>query len=279
MILSGWRKGNFKTICEKEKEKTEQNPERKKVLVVASLKFKLSSIFFLLWQQEPFEILFPQNEDNNLFQERRSSANLVIKRADLGGSPTATMRTNNKSPSPATRAITSQAIITQCSPIEKCDAWVKNRDNELGNFSSKVKEQLSAKPPTVRRILASSGHSTPLSLRGNSVSSPQKDSSGPRSTESSASSTGMDYSKYTDMFKNVLEFYGTRRLRPKSHSAVEQLLSMKTWQSHICTERTVGLSVEYVCRVLFKRWFSLNARIRRCIARSRSRQVLLYSAD
>lgn len=169
-----------------------------------------------------------QNEDYNLFQERIPSANLVIKRADLGGSPTATLRTNNKSPSPATRAITSQAIITQCSPIEKCDAWVKNRDNELGNFSSKAKEQLSAKPPTVRRILASSGHSTPLSLRGNSVSSPQKDSSGPRSTESSASSTGMDYSKYTDMFKNVLEFYGTRRLRPKSHSAVEQLLSMKT---------------------------------------------------
>lgn len=275
MILSGWRKGNFKTIFEKEKEKTEQNPERKKVLVVASLKFKLSSIFFWLWQQEPFEILSPQNEDYNLFQERRSSANLVIKRADS----TATLRTNNKSPSPATRAITSQAIITQCSPIEKCDAWVKNRDNELGNFSSKAKEQLSAKPPTVRRILASSGHSTPLSLRGNSVSSPQKDSSGPRSTESSASSTGMDYSKYTDMFKNVLEFYGTRRLRPKSHSAVEQLLSMKTWQSHICTERTVGLSVEYICRVLFKRWFSLNARIRRCIARSRSRQVLLCSAD
>ena len=253
--------------------------KEKKFLLWLLWNLNFPQFFFWLWQQEPFEILSPQNEDYNLFQERRSSANLVIKRADLGGSPTATLRTNNKSPSPASRAITSQAIITQCSPIEKCDAWVKNRDNELGNFSSKAKEQLSAKPPTVRRILASSGHSTPLSLRGNSVSSPQKDSSGPRSTESSASSTGMDYSKYTDMFKNVLEFYGTRRLRPKSHSAVEQLLSMKTWQSHICTKRTVGLSVEYVCRVLFKRWFSLNARIRRCIARSRSRQVLLYSAD
>lgn len=253
--------------------------KEKKFLLWLLWNLNFPRFFFWLWQQEPFEILFPQNEDYNLFQERRSSANLVIKRADLGGSPTATLRTNNKSPSPATRAITSQAIITPCSPIEKCDAWVKNRDNELGNFSSKAKEQLSAKPPTVRRILASSGHSTPLSLRGNSVSSPQKDSSGPRSTESSASSTGMDYSKYTDMFKNVLEFYGTRRLRPKSHSAVEQLLSMKTWQSHICTEKTVGLSVEFVCRVLFKRWFSLNARIRRYIARSRSRQVLLYSAD
>lgn len=275
----GEGKGILKLSVKRKRKKLNRILKEKKFLLWLLWNLNFPQFFFWLWQQEPFEILSPQNEDYNLFQERRSSANLVIKRADLGGSPTATLRTNNKSPSPATRAITSQAIITQCSPIEKCDAWVKNRDNELGNFSSKAKEQLSAKPPTVRRILASSGHSTPLSLRGNSVSSPQKDSSGPRSTESSASSTGMDYSKYTDMFKNVLEFYGTRRLRPKSHSAVEQLLSMKTWQSHICTEKTVGLSVEFVCRVLFKRWFSLNARIRRYIARSRSRQVLLYSAD
>ena len=275
----GEGKGILKLSVKRKRKKLNRILKEKKFLLWLLWNLNFPRFFFWLWQQEPFEILSPQNEDYNLFQERISSANLVIKGADLGGSPTATLRTNNKSPSPATRAITSQAIITQCSPIEKCDAWVKNRDNELGNFSSKAKEQLSAKPPTVRRILASSGHSTPLSLRGNSVSSPQKDSSGPRSTESSASSTGMDYSKYTDMFKNVLEFYGTRRLRPKSHSAVEQLLSMKTWQSHICTKRTVGLSVEYVCRVLFKRWFSLNARIRRCIARSRSRQVLLCSAD
>lgn len=169
-----------------------------------------------------------QSEDYNFFQERRSSANLVIKRAELGGSPTAMLRTDNKSPPPSARAVTSQAIITQCSPIEKCDAWVKSRENELGNFSSKAKEPLSAKPPTVRGLLAPSGFTAPLSLRGNSLSSPPKDSPGSRSTESSAGSTGMDYSKYTDMFKNVLEFYGTRRLRPKSHSAVEQLLTMKT---------------------------------------------------
>ena len=149
----------------------------------------------------------------------------MIKRGELGGSPTATLRTDCKGSSPA-----NQTIRTQCSPIEKCDAWVKNRENELGNVSGKGKEQISTKARTVRSLFTPSGYTSPLSLRGSSVNSPPlKDSPSARATtESSASASGMDYSKYTDMFKNVLEFYGTRRLRPKSHSAVEQLLSMKT---------------------------------------------------
>lgn len=122
-----------------------------------------------------------------------------------------------------------QTIGAQCSPIEKCDAWVKNRDNELGSISVKGKEQLTTKARGIRGgIHTACGNSSRLSLRGSSLNSPQKDSSSSRAADGSTCATGMDYSKYTDMFKNVLEFYGTRRLRPKSHSAVEQLLSMKT---------------------------------------------------
>ncbi|KAL9988380.1 hypothetical protein ACROYT_G002818 [Oculina patagonica] len=162
-----------------------------------------------------------QNEDYNPLQERRSSGNLVIKRAELRGSATSTsLRTDSKSPP--------QTISAQCSPIEKCDAWVKNRDNDLGTISGKGKEQLGAKARSMRGFHSPTAHPSQLSLRGSSLTSHQKDSCSARTAESSTSASGMDYSKYTDMFKNVLEFYGTRRLRPKSHSAVEQLLSMKT---------------------------------------------------
>ena len=147
----------------------------------------------------------------------------MVKRADLGGGSASakSLRTENKSLSPTFSA--------QCSPIERCDAWVKNRDDDLGTISGKAKEQLSAKPRCIRGISHTpTGQSSQLSLRGNSLTSHQKDACSPRAAESTASASEMDYSKYTDMFKNVLEFYGTRRLRPKSHSAVEQLLSMKT---------------------------------------------------
>lgn len=162
-----------------------------------------------------------QNEDYNPLQERRSSGNLVVKRAELGGSATTTsLLTDSKSLPQTTSA--------QCSPIEKCDAWVKNRDNDLGTIPGKSKEQLSSKARSINRGFHSpTGNSSQLSLRGNSLTSHQRDSSSARAAENSTSASGMDYSKYTDMFKNVLEFYGTRRLRPKSHSAVEQLLSMK----------------------------------------------------
>lgn len=143
----------------------------------------------------------------------------MVKRAELGGSST-TLRADSKTLSQATGA--------RCSPVEKCDAWVKNRDNELGSIS-KGKEQHSANARALRGFHCPFGQSSQLSLRGSSLTSPQqKDSCSTRAAESSTGASGMDYSKYTDMFKNVLEFYGTRRLRPKSHSAVEQLLSMKT---------------------------------------------------
>ena len=162
-----------------------------------------------------------QSEDYTPFQERRSSANLVVKRGELGATTTTSHRADAKS--------VPQTIDAQSSPIEKCDAWVKNRDNDLGSISGKGKEQLTAKARGIRGgIHTSCGHSPQLSLRGSSLNSPQKDTCGARAADSSTCATGMDYSKYTDMFKNVLEFYGTRRLRPKSHSAVEQLLSMKT---------------------------------------------------
>ncbi|XP_020629220.1 uncharacterized protein LOC110066338 [Orbicella faveolata] len=161
-----------------------------------------------------------QSEGYTPFQERRSSANLVVKRGELGGAATTNHRSDSKSQP--------QTIGVQCSPIEKCDAWVKNRDNDLGNISGNGKEQLTAKARGIRGLHTACGHSSQLSLRGSSLNSPQKDSCSARAAESSKCATGMDYSKYTDMFKNVLEFYGTRRLRPKSHSAVEQLLSMKT---------------------------------------------------
>lgn len=161
-----------------------------------------------------------QGEDYNPLQERRSSANLVVKRGELGGAATTCLRADSKS--------LPQTIGAQCSPIENCDAWVKNRDNDLGTISGKGKEQLTAKARGIRGLHTSCGHSSQLSLRGSSLNSPQKDSCSARAAESSTCASGMDYSKYTDMFKNVLEFYGTRRLRPKSHSAVEQLLSMKT---------------------------------------------------
>lgn len=162
-----------------------------------------------------------QSEDYTPFQERRSSANLVVRRGELGSAATTNHRTDSKS--------VPQTIGAQCSPIEKCDAWVKNRDNELGSISVKGKEQLPTKARGIRGgIHTACGNSSRLSLRGSSLNSPQKDSSSSRAADGSTCATGMDYSKYTDMFKNVLEFYGTRRLRPKSHSAVEQLLSMKT---------------------------------------------------
>lgn len=162
-----------------------------------------------------------QSEDYTPFQERRSSANLVVKRGELGGTTTTSHRSDSKS--------LPQTIGVQCSPIERCDAWVKNRDNDLGSISGKGKEQLTAKARGIRELHTSCGHSSQLSLRGSSLNSPQRDSCSARAAESATCATGIDYSKYTDMFKNVLEFYGTRRLRPKSHSAVEQLLSMKTW--------------------------------------------------
>ena len=171
--------------------------------------------FSLLFLLERTLLGLFQSEDYTPFQERRSSANLVVKRGELGGAAT-----DSKS--------LPQTIGVQCSPIEKCDAWVKNRDNDLGNIAGKGKEQLTAKVRGIRGVHASCGRSSQLSLRGSSLNSPQKDSCSARAAESSTCAAGMDYSKYTDMFKNVLEFYGTRRLRPKSHSAVEQLLSMKT---------------------------------------------------
>jgi len=169
-----------------------------------------------------------QYQDCNPLQERRSSANLVVKRADLNGSPSSS-RAENK-----TLSASPQAIRAQYSPIEKCDAWVKNRDNELGTISSKGKEQYNTKTRALRGYNSPPLSSSKLGLRGSSLSSPQKDSCNTRVSESSSNlgcssnASATDYSKYTDMFKNVLEFYGTRRLRPKSHSAVEQLLSMKT---------------------------------------------------
>ena len=163
-----------------------------------------------------------QSEDYTPFQERRSSANLVVKRGELGGAVTTSRLFAADSKSlPQTTGV-------QCSPIEKCDAWVKNRDNDLGNIAGKGKEQLTAKARGIRGLHTSCGRSSQLSLRGSSLNSPQRDLCSARAAESSTCATGMDYSKYTDMFKNVLEFYGTRRLRPKSHSAVEHLLSMKT---------------------------------------------------
>ena len=173
-----------------------------------------------------FRVFFFKREECNPLQERRSSANLVIKRADLNASPSS-LRTENKtlSAAPPTGSLVS--------PIEKCDAWVKSRDNELGNITSKGKGQYSTKARTFRGYNTSQLPPPQLGLRGNSLSSPHKDAGQFRTSESSSnlgspsSSSPMDYSKYTDMFKNVLEFYGTRRLRPKSHSAVEQLLSMK----------------------------------------------------
>lgn len=148
---------------------------------------------------------------------------MVIKRAELN-----TTVTNSRA-EPKT-STTPQAIRAQYSPIEKCDAWVKCRENELGTISRKRKEQYNAKTRTFRGYKTTHVSSSPLALRGNALTSSPKDMTENTSSIrcSSSASSGMDYSKYTDMFKNVLEFYGTRRLRPKSHSAIEQLLSMKT---------------------------------------------------
>ncbi|KAJ7339423.1 hypothetical protein OS493_005821 [Desmophyllum pertusum] len=102
-----------------------------------------------------------QSEDYNPLQERRSSANLVVKRAELGGSST-TLRADSKTLSQATGA--------RCSPVEKCDAWVKNRDNELGSIS-KGKEQHSANARALRGFHCPFGQSSQLSLRGSSLTS------------------------------------------------------------------------------------------------------------
>lgn len=147
---------------------------------------------------------------------------MVIKRAELNSTVT------NSRAEPKT-STTSQAIRSQYSPIEKCDAWVKNRENELGTISRKSKEKYNAKTRTFRGYSTTQVSSSPLALRGNALTSSAKDmTENTSSIRCSSSASGIDYSKYTDMFKNVLEFYGTRRLRPKSHSAIEQLLSMKT---------------------------------------------------
>lgn len=85
-----------------------------------------------------------QSEDYTPFQERRSSANLVVKRGELGGTTTTSHRSDSKS--------LPQTIGVQCSPIERCDAWVKNRDNDLGSISGKGKEQLTAKARGIREL-------------------------------------------------------------------------------------------------------------------------------
>lgn len=48
-----------------------------------------------------------------------------------------------------------------------------------------------------------------------------------------SSSSKMDYSCYTEMFKNVLEYYGTKKLQPKpklpdTNTENGRLLSVKT---------------------------------------------------
>lgn len=161
--------------------------------------------------------------------ERKPSANLIVQQADLTAVSNSDLRAENK-----TLSIISKPIGVQYSPIEKYEAWVKDRNNELGTVSSgKAKEQSVTKGRTFRAYHTQQHNSPPLSLRGNSLASPQRDTGSTRSPDTaslghSARSSTMDYSKYTDMFRNVLEFYGTRRLRPKSNSAVEELLFMKT---------------------------------------------------
>ena len=161
--------------------------------------------------------------------ERKSSANLIVQQADLTAVSISDLRAENK-----TLSIISKPIGVQYSPTEKCEAWVKSRNKELGTVSNgKAKEQSVTKGRTFRAHHTPQHISSPLSLRGNSLASPQKDTCSTRSPDTAglghpARSSAVDYSKYTDMFKNVLEFYGTRRLRPKSNSAVEELLFMKT---------------------------------------------------
>ena len=143
------------------------------------------------------------------------------------------------SPSPTSSGLDIKSVLQTCHAVpqrtltvEKCDAWVKNRDHNLqtvkGSKEYCHREQFKARP---FRTLPSPVVSSQLVMRGNTLLSSQKDSLSGRTSESSTSSSslpGMDYSQYTDMFKNVLEFYGTKRLRPKSESTVEQLLSMKS---------------------------------------------------
>lgn len=161
--------------------------------------------------------------------ERKLSANLIVQQADLTAVSNSDLRAENK-----TLSIISKPIGVQYSPVEKYEAWVKDRNNELGTVSSsKAKEQSVTKGRTFRAYHTPQHNSPLLSLRGNSLASPQRDTCSTRSPDTAslghpARSSAMDYSKYTDMFKNVLEFYGTRRLRPKSNSAVEELLFMKT---------------------------------------------------
>lgn len=170
------------------------------------------------------------NKSVEYLPEGKPSSNLIVKRADLTSSSSG-LRSEYK-----TLSMDCQSISVQYSPLEKCEAWVKNRNNELGTVpSSKVKKKCIAKGRIFRTAYHTPQHtSSQLALRGSALASPQKDMCSARAQESHSSlgspvrSSAMDYSKYTDMFKNVLEFYGTRRLRPKSHSTVEELLSMKT---------------------------------------------------
>lgn len=148
-----------------------------------------------------------------------------VKRTNLCSSA----KSSKSSIGPTVASVTRQASPLQPSTnisaaIEKCGSWVKNRDQELENAQSN--DRLSR---------SSSAHTLHVSSRPGSMKAQQDfaksgaGSGNSNQVSTSKSSPAIDYSHYTDMFKNVLEFYGPKRLPPKSNASLDhQLLSLKT---------------------------------------------------
>ena len=115
---------------------------------------------------------------------------------------------------------------TVSAAIDKCDSWVKSRDQDLNIARSNDGSVRGCSPcgslaQVSSRASSSKGHQYLTRSEVASGNSSQSPSPKPCSD--------IDYSHYTDMFKNVLEYYGPKRLRPRSNISLDQqMVSLKS---------------------------------------------------
>ncbi|KAK3746521.1 hypothetical protein QZH41_016742, partial [Actinostola sp. cb2023] len=111
----------------------------------------------------------------------------------------------------------------QSAAINKCDEWVKNREQDLGGPYASEGFRVTPRSNSAPTI----GTQPLWQSQVDSKKGFSKDKS---ALQAHLGAPKVDYSCYTEMFKNVLEYYGTKKLRPKSKLTPEnvRLLSIKT---------------------------------------------------
>ncbi|XP_031569252.1 uncharacterized protein LOC116303787 [Actinia tenebrosa] len=115
----------------------------------------------------------------------------------------------------------------------KCDKWVKNREQEpggpYGSESFRVTPRSNSAPNIYNNALG--GRQSLWKSPEDSKKSHTSSLNDGKARGNTSSSSKMDYSCYTEMFKNVLDYYGTKKLQPKPKLPTAEngrLLSVKT---------------------------------------------------